>query len=184
MIADDGLPVGYFPPHDVEAYRNLVRDIKGGLVVEVGCWLGRSICAIWPICSANGTAVVGVDWWRKNPGSNIPPVDFDPFEMFLRNLDACGVTTFSALRETSTDGARFFADNSIDLVFIDADHSEECVTADIKAWWPKVKWGGILAGHDYENGDDPGVKAAVDKAFGSVNKTGSLIWSVRKGPKK
>lgn len=37
----------------------------------------------------------------------------------------------------------------LDLVFIDAEHSFEAVTQDIGLWWPKVRGGGVLCGHDY-----------------------------------
>jgi hypothetical protein len=37
-----------------------------------------------------------------------------------------------------------------DLIYIDAHHEYANVAADIRAWWPMVKVGGILAGHDYE----------------------------------
>lgn len=68
----------------------------------------------------------------------------------------------------SVDAARFFNDGSLDLVYIDAAHDYANVTADIDAWWPKVKAGGILSGHDYETKPDDGfwgpieVEAAVN----------------------
>ncbi len=58
-----------------------------------------------------------------------------------------------------------FADASLDLVFIDADHSYEAVKADIAAWGPKVKPGGVLGGHDYRTDKDYGVIQAVDEAI-------------------
>lgn len=42
-----------------------------------------------------------------------------------------------------------FEDGSLDFVFIDADHSYEAVKQDIEAWYPKVRSGGIVSGHDY-----------------------------------
>ena len=45
--------------------------------------------------------------------------------------------------------AEAFADGSLDLVFVDASHLYPDVFADISAWWPKVAYGGILAGHDF-----------------------------------
>jgi predicted O-methyltransferase YrrM len=49
-----------------------------------------------------------------------------------------------------TDEAyKLFEDESIDFLFIDADHSFEAVKKDLKLWYPKVKTGGIIAGHDY-----------------------------------
>ncbi len=57
-----------------------------------------------------------------------------------------------------------------DFVFLDADHSYEGCQADITAWAPKVKPGGWLGGHDYENTDFPkfGVTRAVNE-FVSAN---------------
>jgi len=51
-----------------------------------------------------------------------------------------------------------------DLVFIDALHDYESVMQDISLWWPKVRQGGILAGHDY-NHKWPGVERAVADHF-------------------
>jgi predicted O-methyltransferase YrrM len=45
--------------------------------------------------------------------------------------------------------AEMFDDESLDFVYIDGDHSYEATLKDIKAWTPKVKKGGIVAGHDY-----------------------------------
>jgi len=45
-----------------------------------------------------------------------------------------------------------FDDSSIDFVYIDATHEYESVRDDIAAWWPKVKPGGLLAGHDFCEG--------------------------------
>ena len=55
--------------------------------------------------------------------------------------------------------------DKVDLAFLDADHSYEGCAADIEAWWPKVKPGGWLGFHDYENTAYPewGVKRAVDE---------------------
>lgn len=66
---------------------------------------------------------------------------------------------------SSLSAVEQFADRSLDIVFIDADHSYEGCLSDIIAWTPKVKIGGLICGHDYanKNGD---VKGAVDEIFG------------------
>ena len=57
------------------------------------------------------------------------------------------------------------APDSLDFVFIDADHSYEGCRGDIEAWKPKLRPGGLLCGHDYDNSEFPqwGVKRAVDE---------------------
>ena len=53
------------------------------------------------------------------------------------------------VRAFSTEAARAVPRRSLDFVYIDANHTCEAVTADLEAWAPRVKPGGILAGHDY-----------------------------------
>lgn len=68
----------------------------------------------------------------------------------------------TVLAMRSIEAAQHIADESLDFVFIDADHSYEGCLADLRAWYPKVKPGGLFSGHDYENTDFP--KFGVTKA--------------------
>lgn len=54
------------------------------------------------------------------------------------------------LRLPSLEAVKHFDDDSLDAVFIDANHAYEYVKADIEAWAPKVRRGGMVAGHDYK----------------------------------
>jgi hypothetical protein len=71
------------------------------------------------------------------------------------------------LRVTSAEAAPSFRDGQLDFVYIDAQHHYEAVSEDLALWRPKVRPGGILAGHDYQDGDTGterfGVKSAVDE---------------------
>jgi len=58
-----------------------------------------------------------------------------------------GITEFFVMR--STDAASHFEDNSFDYIYVDARHDYCAVTEDIEYYWPKVKPGGIMAGHDF-----------------------------------
>ncbi len=73
--------------------------------------------------------------------------------------------------------------NDFDLVFIDGNHEYMQVKQDITAWLPKVRPGGILAGHDYEPSMPifDGVKQAVDELFGNQVMLGKdRVWIHRK----
>ena len=72
---------------------------------------------------------------------------------------------FDFIEGDSADVAATFADETFDIVFVDADHSEASVRRDVAAWRPKVKKGGVLSGHDYGSKNHPGVKIAVDDMF-------------------
>lgn len=72
------------------------------------------------------------------------------------------------LRELSIDASLMFDDNFFDFIYIDANHSYDAVKSDMLQWYPKLKSGGVLAGHDYvEDGIYPnnifGVKSAVNE---------------------
>jgi len=62
----------------------------------------------------------------------------------------------------STEATTLYEDNSLDFVFIDGSHLYEDVLADLQAWFPKVKKGGHIAGHDFPW---PNVKRAVIEFF-------------------
>ena len=51
--------------------------------------------------------------------------------------------------------AKNFADQSLDFIYVDASHKFADALADIEAWWPKLKLGGLMAGDDYFNGFVP-----------------------------
>jgi hypothetical protein len=56
---------------------------------------------------------------------------------------------YEIIRKFSMDALEDFSDESLDFVYIDANHSYEHAVRDITEWAKKVKVGGIIAGHDY-----------------------------------
>jgi len=67
------------------------------------------------------------------------------------------------IRGNSVDVAKTFKNGSLDFVFIDANHTYKSVKEDIEAWFPKVRKGGVVSGHDYVEYQDFGVIQAVDE---------------------
>ncbi len=76
------------------------------------------------------------------------------------------------IRKVSTEAAIEIPDASLDFVYIDADHSYEGCLSDLRAYYPKLKQRGVLAGHDYLNGRLPegefGVRRAVEEFVGGL----------------
>lgn len=73
------------------------------------------------------------------------------------------------VRKTSLEASKDFADESLDAVYIDAEHDEESVSADLSAWKPKVKKGGYLSGHDWWL---PHIQRVVQESLGN----GAVIY--------
>ena len=86
----------------------------------------------------------------------------------------------------SIEAAARVPDGSLDLVFLDADHSYEGVKADLAAWAPKVKPGGWIGGHDFRNADPAydfsGVERAVlEWATAPIETDLNFTWFARIG---
>lgn len=71
----------------------------------------------------------------------------------------------TVLREDSLSAANHFREDFFDFIYLDADHSYEGVVKDINAWYPKLKKGGVFAGHDYLFGE--ALPQGVDSLQGS-----------------
>lgn len=67
----------------------------------------------------------------------------------------------AVIRGLSTTVAQTFKNDIFDAVYLDANHTLPHVIADIAAWLPKVKVGGVLAGHDYIRGKQSGYQVHV-----------------------
>lgn len=91
------------------------------------------------------------------------------------------------IRGSSVDVAMGFDDETLDVVYLDGDHTYDGVNFDIQAWLPKVKSGGYICGHDYCEGTTGGGYAygvidAVNEVFSTVDVTNDNppSWYVRK----
>lgn len=145
-------------------YEKMVQVFESGShFVEVGCWKGRSAShmAVEIINSNKNIKFDCVDTWK---GSEEHVYANDPFiledklyDEFLKNIEPVK-HIINPIRLSSIEASKLYADDSLDFVFIDASHIYEDVKDDIIHWLPKVKKGGIIAGHDI---DAKSVKSAV-----------------------
>jgi hypothetical protein len=85
------------------------------------------------------------------------------------------------VKKFSVPASEVFEDLSLDFVFLDARHDREGFEKDIEVWFPKVKYGGWIGGHDYNSKNHPDVKPVVDEMFRpSVEVDKDHTWMVRK----
>jgi len=151
-------------------YRQMVDQTKGpALFVEVGSWLGKSACLMAELIKESEKAIKFecVDpWIDGGPDLNMTEhfkalQGRSVYETFLRNCEPFS-DIIKPIRKFSVDAALEHADESVDFLMLDGDHSYEAVRDDIDVWLPKMKPYGVISGDDYTW---PGVKQAVDETF-------------------
>jgi hypothetical protein len=127
---------------------------KRGIGAEIGVERGNFSRLI---LSQYQGSLIAVDMWDHE----------EIYATAQKNLATHRCTMF---KESSVDAAKQFSDELLDFVYIDADHDYKSCKEDLEAWFPKVRHGGLVAGHDYLNwskdegaGCEFGVKAAVDE---------------------
>jgi predicted O-methyltransferase YrrM len=141
--------------------------------VEVGCFLGKSLCYLGEAIrkSNKDITLIGVDTCTGSPTTSIAlglaaHLGGTFAGLLHRNVLACGLGgSVRLILAESVAAAALFAPASLDFVFIDGDHSHAAVLADIAAWLPRIRPGGLLAGHDYRMTSQPhlaGVTEAVE----------------------
>jgi predicted O-methyltransferase YrrM len=157
-----------------DLYTQIIREnLKDGdTAVEVGAWLGRSTAFFMSELARQNKNVrfYCVDLWGGPQDDNYMNSVVDAnngsiLHIFEKNMKDCGFEDkYSKVVGDSAKSAEKFADKSIDFCFIDGNHTYDFVKKDIQAWIPKVKTGGIIAGHDI---DRESVTRAVQESFGS-----------------
>lgn len=166
---------------------------EGSTFVEVGSYLGRSLCSLADAVRSSGReyTVISVDTCRgsgqEGPAgldAHGPAVEYGggTFAGLLhRNVIACGFAdTVHLFVSSSPRAAGFFADDSLAWVHLDARHDYDSVAADIDAWGPKVTSGGWLSGDDYDDRLWPGVVAAVRDRLPQAHKWLTAQWRWQK----
>ncbi len=166
-----------------------VAALQGGIFVEVGCYLGRSLCSLAELTShpdSNAT-IVGVDTCcgsgpegqRETDahGAAVAHGGGTMAGLLHRNVIACGFADrVQLLISSSVAASALFADASVTWVHLDARHDYASVSADIAAWMPKVAPGGWLSGDDYDPYWWPGVVNAVADALPDAERWCTNQW--------
>jgi predicted O-methyltransferase YrrM len=147
---------GWLSPHEAVGLYHTARKLpRNALVVEIGCWKGKST-----YCIARGLAegrVVVIDPFDSagEPGSadlyRATQGDRPLLEQFRENMQRLGV---AGKIDTWPGYSHAFAGRltGIDFLFIDGDHSVEGCDGDFRNYAPAVKRGGFIAFHDYDPG--------------------------------
>jgi hypothetical protein len=146
---------------------SVIKHYKYKTIAEVGVYVGVFFQKL--IAPPSVFKAYAVDLWEKYPQSDIGghfTWDFTVPTLTKLRLD------FQAKYKddrrviirhmSSVEAASTIPDGELDLCFIDAGHDYASIHADLYAWWPKVRRGGLICGHDYRN-PKWGVRTAVDE---------------------
>lgn len=175
------LPEGWFDEEDVVNLRRLAESMPdGGVMVQLGVYKGRSVCCLADIIKKKNLKLIAVDTFEGDEDirSLLGQINKDVLcKEWFENLHLFNISDFvKTLCDTTQKASFMVEDQSVDLLFIDADHRYDCVKADLDAWTQKVKDGGIICGHDYFS---PNVSRAVHDKFGQENiKNLIRMWQV------
>lgn len=126
------------------------RELDFKLGAEIGVYLGEFSRLI--LRSNPQMKLYGVDPWAESPDYNeLGAVEFDG--LYQSAVDHCRREIksgrYEIIRKTSMDALEDIPDNSLDFVYIDANHQAPYVYQDISGWTGKVRIGGLVSGHDY-----------------------------------
>eukprot|EP01061_Rhynchopus_euleeides_P037208 TRINITY_DN6310_c2_g1_i1.p1 TRINITY_DN6310_c2_g1~~TRINITY_DN6310_c2_g1_i1.p1 ORF type:complete len:277 (+),score=85.22 TRINITY_DN6310_c2_g1_i1:163-993(+) len=107
----------------------------------------KDMLRMWPGC----TKYILVDVWEQQANyadaANVKDQD-SLYKEMLVNVQPY-IEKIVVMRNWSHDAAKRLNDSSLDFVYIDARHDFEAVLEDLRDWWPKLRVGGIFAGHDF-----------------------------------
>lgn len=153
------------------------------IAVEVGSLYGRSVIYLAKKLKEHNKRpyIYAVDFGLGVGGRND---DFGYLPTLFNNIRECGVSDcVSVVAAESTVAAKAFGNESIDFVFIDAGHDYNAVRSDLQSWFPKLRRGGTIGGHDWNHPNYPDVKRAVQEFFdGQEIRTDERcnVWEVTK----
>ena len=162
---------------------------EGSCFVEVGSYLGRSLCSLAEVVHQSGKKIelVGVDTCRGSGPEGPQRKDYHGAAVAVgrgtfagtlhRNIIQCGYAdSITLIVRDSVAAAGLFPNKSVDWVHLDARHDGAGVTADIRAWLPKIKLGGWLSGDDYNELKWPELVATVNTLLPEAKSWSTYQW--------
>lgn len=126
-----------------------LNESKSKVGVEIGVFKGefsKSILENW-----EGTLYL-VDPWRALGQEYVDSSNHEfhstAYKDTINSIDGFEDRAIM-IRSLSSQAVDLFEDGSLDYVYIDGNHAYDFVKQDLEIWWPKLKSGGLMAGHDY-----------------------------------
>ena len=178
-------------PERVALYLAALRLPGDACVVEIGSWVGVGTCYLaCGLRAGRGGRVYAVDTYGGTTldansqaawAASVAKLGGSTLPLFRKHVAAFGLEDLVVpIEADSVRAAAQWTGEGIDLLYIDGDHFYQAVRSDFEAWWPRVKLGGVVMFHDYDD-RHPGVKRLVDEVRAgplkgvSAEQVGSLL---------
>jgi hypothetical protein len=168
-------------------YQWVLSKSNQGVFVEIGLWKGKSITFMAEKVKEMNykLKLIGIDTFEGT--TDVPSLMADPniqngtlLDTYFKNIGPVKEYITTIVGDSHAEYIEF-ENESIDVLFIDGDHSYAAVKADIELWFPKVKMGGIISGHDFGT-HAPGVIQAVKELLPGYKlfDEQSSVWYLKK----
>lgn len=125
------------------------RETLARLFKGVGAEIGVEAARFSKEIAEYSSKLYLIDIWKNYPGYREHVTDEHYERILTEAVNRMSGYNCEFIRKPSTVAAKDFEDESLDFVYLDANHEYEHLTEDLHAWVPKVRNGGIVAGHDY-----------------------------------
>lgn len=153
-----------------ELISELVKFFTFGTYVEVGVYLGGNIIPLakenennaqFQFYAVDNFEFVNISSAGKQIDGLVEKQSY--LEDFRKNVEDNQVKNIITVQNDSIAATEIFANNSIDVLFLDGNHTYPYVKEELEAWIQKLKASGVIIGHDYCGAD--GIKQAVREVF-------------------
>lgn len=145
------------------------RFVKTGRAAEIGVYVGTFAAQNLKVWQGEYYAIDAWQWRPNDPREDknyARKAENDAnFERARRAMAFAGERV-KQIRALSVEATTRFDDGSFDWLYIDALHTEAALLQDLRAWWPKLRPGGLFTGDDY--GDENATEWASEARYAKV----------------
>ena len=166
----------------VHGLYDLIKDFvnEDTVMAEIGCYRGVSTELFAMHCKR----IYAIDPWdlvcdgkyvNVTRATKKMPQQLEAQRTFL--VRAMSYDNIEPIRDFSYNAYEKFKAESLDMVYVDGHHSYRACLEDVRTWLPKIKVGGVIAGHDYHLAEINRVVKMITKAIPERKRYKDESWA-------
>jgi hypothetical protein len=167
----------WLPGQDIP---ELIKDVKNPVGVEIGSAEGTTTEHL--LSTIDTLKLTSIDPYTKYIDWDDKQPTCEENRAQLLEKTETYADRFTLIEKTSDDAVSQFKDASLDFVFVDGLHTYDQVKKDCDNYWPKIKKGGLLIGHDFARieGVNKAANEFSDKVGIAIKNAKQDIWYIIK----